>query len=112
MCMLGEGGLSPLCVLQGLMWFQPGWWGGHCHLLSCVGAGDRGLLTVGPGPGLTGISLSLQVPGAESPAPHRGGWESPAHLPSVAEQRLPLHWRGTLQGVSQQTVQDLRPAQR
>jgi hypothetical protein len=52
-----------------------------------------------------GVLLYLQVPGTELPASGRQrGWESPTWLPSVEEQRLPLHWRGSLQGVGQQAL--------
>lgn len=61
--------------------------------------------------GHTGLSLSPQVSGVEPPAPRCGGREGPARLSSVAEQRLPLHRRGPVQGVGQQALQDLWPAQ-
>ncbi|XP_059730312.1 zinc finger CCCH domain-containing protein 3 isoform X2 [Bos taurus] len=51
------------------------------------------------------------VPGTEHPASGHG-WESPDRLPSMAEQRLPLHRGRPLQGVSQQALQDLQPARR
>lgn len=107
-----EGEVCPLLDLWGLPWSQPGWRVGGVPLPGPVDGGGQRLLTAGPGAGLTGSPLSRQVPGAEPPTSGRGGWESPDWLPAVAEQRLPLHRRRSLQGVGQQALQDLRAAQR